>query len=211
VLPKHGFARNRAWHLLRSDDDADGHASLVLGLSDDAATHALWPHRFALELRLRLRAQALEMTLHCINPGPDPWSFAAALHTYLRVSDSARIRVAGLSGRPFHDAVDGQDKTQHDTWLTIPGEVDRVYAGVDTAVDLHDPGAGGTGMVRVEHSGFSDTVVWNPGAQRCAGLPDMPANGYRSMVCIESGRIIAPVLLAPAQSWAGTQRLHLRA
>lgn len=210
-LPRHGFVRNRAWRLLHAGDDADGAATAVLGLSDDAATRAIWPYAFALELRVRVLGQQLEMGLHCTNTGPVPWSFAAALHTYLQVPDSAQVRIAGLAGRSYHDALDHQEKTQHEEWLTIPAEVDRVYPGVDAAVDLHRHTDGAATVVRVEHSGFADTVVWNPGAQRCALLPDMPADGYRAMVCIESGRILEPVLLASAQTWLGVQRLQLLA
>lgn len=208
-LPRHGFVRSRAWRLLRAGDEDDGAATAVLGLCDDAATRAIWPHAFALELRVRLLGRQLEIGLHCSNTGPVPWSFAAALHTYLRVPDNASAGITGLAGRAYHDAVDLQDKYQRDEWLTLTGEVDRVYPGVDTVVDLHRRAAGAAPVVRVEHTGFADLVVWNPGPQRCAALPDMPADGYRTMVCIESARIIEPVQLAGGQSWLGVQRLQL--
>lgn len=210
-LPRHGFVRNRAWQLLREGLDADGAATAVLGLGDDERTRAIWPHAFALELRLRLMGLALEIGLHCTNTGPVPWSFAAALHTYLRVPDSASVRIAGLAGRGYHDAVDHVDRHQQDEWLALPGEVDRVYPGVDGALGLHRQADGAAPVVRVRHTGFADTVVWNPGPARCAALPDMPADGYRAMVCIESARIMEPVRLASAQSWLGVQRLQLLA
>lgn len=209
-LPRHGFVRNRAWRLLHAGDAADGAATAVLGLVDDAATRAIWPHAFALELRLQLRAQQLEMVLQCTNTGPVPWQFAAALHTYLQVPDSAQLGITGLAGRPYYDAVDGQDKTQHEVCLAIAGEVDRVYPGVDGPVQLHHArhGAGAPGL-RIAQTGFADLVVWNPGPQRCAQLADMPADGYRAMVCIEAARIAEPVRLAPTQTWSGMQRLQL--
>lgn len=208
-LPRHGFARNRAWQLVRHADEADATASLVLGLADDAATRAIWPHAFALQLRLRLGAAQLEMELTCTNTGTVPWQCAAALHTYLRVDDIGQVAIGGLAGRAFHDAVDRLDRTQQDTWLRFPGEVDRVYPAVATGVDLHARGPGEAPTLRVAHTGFADFVVWNPGPQRCAGLADMPLDGYRHMVCIESARIAEPVRLAPAQSWSGLQRLWL--
>ncbi|MCZ4312871.1 D-hexose-6-phosphate mutarotase [Comamonadaceae bacterium G21597-S1] len=207
-LPRHGFVRNRAWQLLRCGDDADGAATAVLGLVDDAATRAIWPHAFALELRLRLSGPQLDMTLHVTNTGSVPWQCAAALHTYLQVSDSARARIAGLAGRPYHDAVDGQARIQHETLLHLPGEVDRVYAGVDGGIELSADGDAPACCLQVSHAGFADVVVWNPGPARCAALPDMPPDGYRHMVCIESARIAQPVVLAPGQSWSGTQQLR---
>lgn len=209
ALPRHGFARNRAWQLRANSALADGSASVVLGLTCDAQTRASWPHAFALELQLRLHGQSLEIALHCTNTDSQPWAFMAALHTYLRVDDCTQAQVSGLAGRSYWDAVDKQDKTQHDAMLRFPGEVDRVYAGVDDAVILHDPVA--VRSVQVTHSGFADVVVWNPGAQRCATLADMPPEGYREMVCIESARIAQPLTLAPAQVWTGLQRLCLQA
>lgn len=209
-LPRHGFVRNRPWRLLRHADDAGGTASVVLGLADDAATRAIWPPAFALELQLRLHGPQLEMELTCTNTGAVPWHCAAALHTYLRVDDIAQVAVAGLAGRAFHDAVEGSDTTQQDRWLRFAGEVDRVYPAVDAGVDLHARGEGRAPTMHIAHTGFADFVVWNPGPKRCAALADMPADGYRHMVCIESARIAEPVRLAPAQSWSGMQRLRLR-
>ena len=208
ALPRHSFARNHGWHFRASSELADGGVSVVLGLSGDARTRAIWPHAFELELQLRLSGQTLEIALQCTNTDPQPWSFMAALHTYLRVQDCMQAQVSGLAGHAYWDTVDAQNKTQDATMLRFPGEVDRVYAGVDDAVVLHQRGV--LRSVQVTHSGFADIVVWNPGPQRCAALPDMPPDGYREMVCIESGRITQPVTLAPAQVWTGLQRLCLR-
>ncbi|MFM2053126.1 MAG: hypothetical protein RL456_1163, partial [Pseudomonadota bacterium] len=48
-LPKHGFVRNRAWQLETAEVRGE-HAFAVLTLRDDAATRAIWPHAFTLEL-----------------------------------------------------------------------------------------------------------------------------------------------------------------
>ena len=129
------------------------------------------------------------------------------MHTYLRVHDSALAPVFGLSGHRYHDAVDRQDKVQHDALLPMHGEIDRVYAGVDQPLQLHDGGACAPRTVQVAQTGFDAVVVWNPGAARCAALADMPADGYRRMVCIEAARMTQPVALAPGQTWSGEQHL----
>lgn len=210
-LPRHGFVRNRAWRLLRASDDGASGATVVLALTDDAATRAIWPHAFALELRLRLSGQTLEIGLQCTNTGSVPWQCMAALHTYLRVTDSTQAQVSGLAGRAYWDAVDARDRMQHDATLRFAGEIDRVYAGVDDGVVLHDAAVGAGRSVQVAHSGFRDIVTWNPGPRRCAALDDMPPQGYRQMVCIESARIAQPVVLGPGQAWTGLQRLILQA
>lgn len=208
-LPRHGFARTRNWCRVAAPDAADDAAMLVLRLTDDDKTRAAWPHAFALELRLRVQGPTLHISLACSNTGSTHWTFAAALHTYLRVNDSALASVAGLAGHGYHDAVDRQDKVQHDALAPIRGEIDRVYAGVGQPLQLHDGGSAVPRTVRVEQTGFDDVVVWNPGAARGAALTDMPADGYRQMVCIEAARITRPVALAPGQTWSGEQRLRV--
>jgi glucose-6-phosphate 1-epimerase len=55
----------------------------------------------------------------------------------------------------------------------------------------------------------SETVVWNPGAVLGAKLADMPADGFRHMLCVEAARIDEPVLLAPGAQWQGWQQLRV--
>jgi len=208
-LPKHGFARTSAWRLHAAREDADGGARAELRLADDAQTRALWPHAFTLALEVRVCGRLLDVALTCRNTGERPWQCTAALHTYLRVHDSTQAQLAGLGARPYFDAVLACDAVQHEALLRFPGEVDRVYAGVDAPLLLHDVGAAEPRSVQVEQRGFADVVVWNPGAQRCAALPDMPADGYRNMVCIEAARIAQPIVLAVGQAWTGAQRLSL--
>ena len=56
---------------------------------------------------------------------------------------------------------------------------------------------------------FSETVVWNPGAELCARLPDMPVDGWRQMLCVEAACIDRPVQLEPGATWQGWQSLRL--
>ena len=44
ALKQHGFARNRRWTVVDSSNESSANATLRL--TDDAATRALWPHRF---------------------------------------------------------------------------------------------------------------------------------------------------------------------
>ena len=50
---------------------------LLLSLSESAATLELWPHRFRLELTVRLSAASLTMSLAATNTGPAPFDFQA--------------------------------------------------------------------------------------------------------------------------------------
>ncbi len=207
---RHGFARTMRWQPLPGDAQGDGaSAQVLLGLTDDAASLEQWPHAFALALRVRVAGDTLTMELTCTNTGTSAWTFTAALHTYLAVHEVAQVRLHGLAGVPFDDRVDAAWRVQGDPPLQIDGEVDRVYAGVTDTVRLEDPSVTGKRSVKIAQQGFTDVVLWNPGATRCAALTDMPADGYQHMLCVEAACITDPVMLSAGQSWSASQTLTL--
>ena len=200
-LPKHGFARTRAWAVVRQAPN-----ETALALRDDDATRALWPHAFATELSAALDGGALVVTLAVENTGDAPFAFTGALHTYLRVDDVADVTLDGLGGVTYRDAtVGGVERRDDAAALRIVGEVDRVYLDVPNAVTVREPGRTRT----VSAEGFRDVVVWNPGAERAAALADLDPDGWRHFVCVEAAAA-RPVTVAPGARWAGRQRLVAR-
>ncbi|AHG88555.1 Aldose 1-epimerase [Gemmatirosa kalamazoonensis] len=198
-LPKHGFARTRAWDVLAHAADA-----VTLALRDDAATRALWPHPFRAELRVVLSDDTLAVTLAVENPGADAIAFTAALHTYLRVADVADVAVEGLRGVRYQDnTARGAERLDDADAVRFDGEVDRVYLDVPNEVTVREPGR--ARVVRAE--GFRDVVVWNPGAERARGIADLEPDGWRRFVCVEAGAVVQPVTLDAGARWTGTQRI----
>jgi D-hexose-6-phosphate mutarotase len=179
--PAHGFARTSMWHVVGTAviDDA---TQLRLGLADSAATWAIWPHAFALELDItvgrRLRAELIAR-----NTGDDPFHIGGALHTYFRVGDVTRVAVHGLDGCAYLDTLDGARKTQHGP-VTIDAETDRIY--LDTTADclIDDPSLGR--RIRVAKTGSRTTVVWNPWVAKARALGDFDPQEYMEMICVET-------------------------
>jgi glucose-6-phosphate 1-epimerase len=201
-LLKHGFARNQPWRLA-----ARGAQTATLCLASDLITARHWPHAFHAELRVALAPGMLQVTLAVLNTGNAPWSFTAALHTYLRVDDIRAARLAGLQGVQYQDATDGCIvKTQQEQQLAIGGEVDRVYLAPPDALLLHE---GGRPVLQISQHGFADTVVWNPGPDKARALPDFPDEDWLRMLCVEAACAAAPVRLEPGQCWEGGQTLAL--
>ncbi len=204
ALPKHGLVRTVTWQLL-TQQCSDESTRVSLGTADSVATRELWPHAFRLTLHALLEASALTLTLQAENSGATPFIFTGALHTYLRVADINAAHVEGLDGVSYRDAAhDNRTATQHEARLSFDGETDRVYHA-SPSLALND--AAGN-VLSIEATGFHDTVVWNPGPTLCANLPDMPAEGYRHMLCMEAASADSPVTLGPGQSWEGSQRLQ---
>lgn len=205
-LSKHGFARALNWAQRATGRDDDGRAYARFTLQDSATTRAAWPHAFSAELQVLIGGDALEIQLRIDNTGDTPFSFTAALHSYLRVSDIAGARVHGLAGLRYRDSADGNHlRDEHDDALAIVGEVDRIYFNAPPSVTLSD----GPRRLAVQSRGFRDLVVWNPGEAKAAALADLDPGGWRHLLCLEAATIGVPVSLAAADSWTGAQILRL--
>lgn len=202
-LPKHGFARTEVWERMDESDSA-----ATLRLRDNERTRALWPHAFLLELTVALEERRIAIRLAVTNTGDEPVSFTGALHTYLRVADAHRAGVQGLRAVAYRDKLrDGQTFVEEDAELRITGDIDRVYMSAPTQLRVRDDA--GNRAIAVRAEGFADAVVWNPGAELAAALPDMEAGEAREMLCVEAAQATDPVRLAPGQTWRGAQVLEL--
>lgn len=204
-LLKHGFARSVPWRVVGTPESAPGTAAAHVRLRAGETTRQYWDTDFQLDLTVTVGGPALTLALAVTNTDARPYTFAAALHTYLRISDIATIALDGLHGLAYREF--GVDGVQDDTLLRFDGEVDRIYWNVPGPVTLHD----GDQRMDIAAEGFPDVVTWNPGAEKGAALADMTPDGYRRMVCVEAGLIGQPVTLAPGAVWRGTQRLTVRA
>jgi glucose-6-phosphate 1-epimerase len=180
--PDHGFARTRPWSVLDTTAMPDGATRVRLGLTDDAATRALWPHAFALELTVTVGA-TLEVTLVARNTGHEPFVCGGALHSYFRVGDATAITIQGLEETAYVDKVDGgRLKVQQGT-VTIAGETDRVYTDTTAVCVIVDSTLGR--RVTVAKEGSRSTVVWNPWCDKARRLADLGDDEYTEMVCVE--------------------------
>lgn len=203
MLPKHGFMRNLPWEN-RGVDAASG--ELVLRLRDNPATRKLWLHSFEARLQIGMGPGRLRTTLALLNIDHAPFSFAAALHTYLRVDDIAQVRLEGLQGANRWDSLRDDRHVETAPALRFDAEFDSVYAAPAKPMRLVQP----SGTLEIAQSAScSETVVWNPGAVLGAKLADMPEDGYRHMLCVEAARIDEQVLLLPGAQWQGWQQLRV--
>ena len=202
-LPRHGFARTRAWQLVEADTGQDD-ALAVLRLQDDDGTRALWSHGFEVELTARVGGARLDLELAVTNTGNLPFSFTTALHTYLGVHDLPSLRLEGLQGLAYTDSAEGgAPHTEALPELAVSAEIDRIYHRATQPLTLREPGR----RVHISTEGFEDVVVWNPGPTKGAALADMPPEGWRQMLCVEAGAIATPVRLSAAEGWVGRQTL----
>ena len=185
---RHGFARVSDWALVDSGSEGgDAFAVFALEPHDLAAQHAqAWPHDFLLQLRVTVGGNKLAMAFEVNNRGTAPLAFSCALHTYHLVDDVAAVRIDGV----------------RDTPLAVGESLDEIFYGIDGPIALH----AGAATLAIEQDGFTDAVVWNPGAQGAAAMADLEDDEYRRFVCIEPAAI-TPVTLAGGQQWRGNYRV----
>ena len=209
VLPRHGFARTCRWALLEDaagsgpQADTDG-CSVTLALQNHKVIKALWPYAFACELTVALAPDCLVLTLAVRNQGAERFSFQAALHTYLAVGTIEGMHLSGLDGHAFEDCTGAEPyASRPHSPLQAYAAIDRIYMNAPRQVQLQSA----LGTMDLQHSGFSDTVVWNPGGS-AAPPADLPQDGFKHFLCVEAACIGTPIVLAAEQAWSGTQALR---
>lgn len=202
-LPKHGFARTREWKVVgqRCGDD---YALATLELGDDETTRALWPHAFRAEITLMLEVDRIDVEFCVENTGSAPFAFTGALHSYLRVVEVEDAALEGLHGHDYLDAANGNRIVRETgTEIVVESAVDRVYYDVRRPQLLR----AGNLSLGIRSQGFPDVVVWNPWVDACARLTDMPADGWRHMLCVEAAAVRNAVTVAAGEEWCGRQTL----
>lgn len=188
--PSHGFARNQPWALTAHDEDENG-VILTFTLQDNAQTRAQWPHAFTLIARFKLGEECeIELESH------GDYQATAALHTYFEIGDITRVSVAGL-GEHYIDKVSHITEARQVGDLVFVGQTDRVYTQPATCSLINDPVFQRT--IEVNHQHMSDVIAWNPGAELSAKMVDMPDEGYKTMVCVETGRVTTPLVATAEQ------------
>jgi len=201
-LPKHGFARNLPWALKASESKPEC-ASLTLLLSDGPLTRAYWPQAFEAQFSVELTPRSLLMTLKVVNRDTQALEMTGALHSYLAVDDIAQVVLRGLQGQAEWDSLT-DSHAQAAPELHFEGEFDRVYEATPRPLLLQD----GANRLHIEQSPtWLNSVVWNPGADQCARMTDLPDHGYQHMLCVEAAQVDAPVKVSPQATWQGWQRL----
>jgi glucose-6-phosphate 1-epimerase len=202
-LPKHGLVRTRLWSL-DTERCAEDYALVTLAISDDETSRAIWPHAFTAEITLMLEVDRIDIEFCVTNTGGVPFEFTGALHSYLRVTQVEDVSLEGLYGHNYRDAANS-DQIVRDSGieLTIDNEVDRVYYDIQRPQQLN----AGNLSLTIESQGFPDVVVWNPWVELCAELKDMPADGWRQMLCVEAAIAQNPISLPAGEEWYGRQTL----
>ena len=180
----HGFARVTEWELAETSAAPKGGATVRLKLPG-TAIRAPWP-AFDAEFVLTV-TDTLSMELIVTNRSDRNLEFENCLHTYFNVGDIRDISLTGLKSAYYLDKTDkGARKEETADAIQITAETNRVYLDTTSTMEIYDAKFHRT--VRVEKSGSTSTVVWNPWTTQA--MPgDWDRNDYQRMICVESGNV----------------------
>jgi glucose-6-phosphate 1-epimerase len=182
----HGFARTTPWRVTAVGETPDG-VQLTLALTDAAiADRAAWPHPFSASLDLSI-GQSLGVALAVTNTGPEPITYAQALHTYLAVGDVRDVQVQGLADLPYLDRLGPGARPPAGEPLRIVGETDRIYPQPGT-IAVADPVLRRT--ITVTSTGSADAVVWNPWVAKAAAMADFGDQEWPELLCVETANVL---------------------
>lgn len=183
-LPAHGFARNLPWTLKAHHEDDNG-AVLTFELQSSAETRQYWPHDFTLLARFKVGSTCeIELEAH------GNFETTSALHTYFNVGDIAAVKVSGLGDRLIDKVNDAKEDVLADGVQTFPDRTDRVYLNPEACSVIHDDSLNRT--IDVVHHHHLNVVGWNPGPALSVSMGDMPDDGYKTFVCVETAYASAP-------------------
>ncbi len=183
--PGHGFIRLARWELRDVRDDGERvTVRLTLAGGDVEGVPTAYA-RSTFELVVGF-GRELELAL-TIAAGTEPVAVEAALHTYVGVGDVRQVVVHGLEGHGYFDKVIRALARQDDGPLVLTGEIDRVY-DCPTPVTVDDPVL--DRRVTVTGRGAANVVVWNPWAEKSAGIDGFGPDEWIDMVCVETANAL---------------------
>ncbi len=187
----HGEVRAIDWELMGVGEDGD--ALIVEFIQPQAEGHLPgWPHAVGLKLHIRLDA-ALNVSLVSFNAGAEDVTLSQALHSYFAVSDVAQISIEGLDGVEYLNTLESWDTQNVQVGdITFTGETDRIYQDTPNLISVLDPTW--ERRIQIQTAGSQSAIVWNPWIDKTLTFDDMQADGWKSMVCVETANVMTDVV-----------------
>lgn len=194
--PAHGFARTAPWRVVETSVRGPGETCIRLSLKTPR-DEKYWPHDTVLSVEFCI-GRKLSVELNTENHDDAPVTLTEALHTYFHISDIEAVRVMGLLGLEYYDKVRDAQGRQEQA-LSFTEEYDRVFFDAPGDCVIEDPGFNRKVLIRKWNS--ASTIVWNPWHEKAGAMEDMGEQGWRRMLCVESGNVMRnAVSLSPGAS-----------
>lgn len=196
-MPQHGFVRTMDWEVSQSETLASGENLIGMKVCSSDETKKYWPYDFCAEMIFTIGTK-LSVTLKITNTSAAPLEYTEALHTYFSLSAIDNITIEGLENTLYQSQLDGGEYLQETPLMVINQAETRHYYDTETTCFINDPVF--KRRISIEKKGSKNTTVWNPWAETCAQMGDMPDDAYQTFVCVETvNKINSRIKLAPGE------------
>lgn len=192
---KHGYVRIRPWQVLSATENTD-YTEIVLAPTEMVGKGFEGTADLTLTVQV---GKTLSVKLKTTNTGNEAFEFHAALHTYFLVDDINEVELKGLSG-PYSDKIRDWATLETPVPYRFTEATDRIHLNPVKQVSIVQPNA----EIGVESVGHDSIVVWNPWLEDASGMRDVGADGYLTMVCVETA-VTQGKTLQPNESHSLTQ------
>lgn len=196
--PFHGCARDRFWELEGVAEPDENVTELAFRLAPEKIPSELYSQAIDLTLNITV-SRALDITLTTTNRGLKPLIVGGALHSYFAISDIKTILVEGLEGHEFVDTARKGILGHQEGAIHFDRPINRIYKNTGPIATIVDPGW--ERRIRIDAKGSRTTVVWNSWIEQSRETKDLPDDGYRHFVCVETANALDDCpTLAPGES-----------
>lgn len=205
--PAHGFVRTKEWKLESVTEMPGDSVCVYLSTESDEATRRWWPFEFRLEYRITVGVRLI-LELRLKNTGRSGFRFEEALHTYFSVRDAERVKVKGLDGAAYLDNRDRNRRKTQTGDLRLSAQTDDAFVGASGSVEILDEVL--RRRVTTEKRNSNSTIVWNPWRDGADSMPDLGADEWRRMLCVEGGNILdSAIVVGPQESHTLTVEISI--
>lgn len=197
-LPQHGFGRLMYWNMEETQTLPTGETLVRMSLSSSTETKKYWEHDFYAEVTV-IVGKTLTVSLKVENTSEKLFECGCALHSYFNLSAIENLSVYGLQNTRYFNQLDQNEYIQETQTLEIKQAETRHYLDTETDCILHDPVFNRN--IQISKTGSRVTTVWNPWAETCANIGDLPDDAYETFVCLETVNSFNNLIrLEPGQS-----------
>jgi glucose-6-phosphate 1-epimerase len=99
---------------------------VIMGLADNEATRAVWPHSFKISYTVRLLPRGISLHLKVTNKNETfPMTFSGCLHTYFKFDNALDVALSGFMNTTFIDKADNRREKVQDGPIFVEEESNR--------------------------------------------------------------------------------------
>jgi glucose-6-phosphate 1-epimerase len=184
--PAHGFVRTQDWQIVEITEVGINKSIQETRIVLQPSQLGLYEFSEHLSVRLEVTfAEKCTIRLITVNNGDDNVQITAALHSYFNIVDIRRTKIVNISGKYIDQTNDGELVEQALPYL-ISNETDRIHLKDECNqfdnIELY----GAETRINITQAGHDSVVVWNPWNDKSKSMPDMGAEAYLDMLCIEA-------------------------